>query len=660
MKGPRGNPRAFFFVHSFRVQSSRWNVAIDARPALQLAGRVLRLVTAAALAGDPHQQQDDRFSGVEAAGAVAGIMAFAAILSIGLPGALLHLPPTRAGWVAAVFFLLLRLASVPQRVIRATMLILAFVLAALPVANVWRDGRGGLYSIGGALPWSDASNYYSGAVSLLESKKLDGLNEWRPLNTAINSVKLRVGGSVRGWVVMSAFLMAIGLAIFAREIALLLAPAASAAVVGTIVGHGAEYWATTMTETNGLLFALFGTAMFLLSIRRRRVRWYWCGCFLIALALDARAGAFFVLPFLWVWGFVTFAGSVRRRIGISFAAVLITLGAFLPARLYESLWGTGHRGAHANFAWTLYGIAAGNRGWVRVFRDYPQLVNSPDQRQQTQFVYDRAFELIRAHPRRFAQSLVHSIEIFLEDAGAFFFNLDARITVLALLLCLLRWRDPLSSFVLFVFVGNALSAPFLIWDASPRLFVATLPAAALTVAIAVAFAERIAVRLTAPHEAIPVAPPTTDDRPAAVALALVAILLVMPLILPATRARASLPPPPIEARGSNVVMIRGSSGEWVDVLQPNQPILDDISRTALSDVARTLRPPFSFGLAAVRREPSEAWFATRSGLLLPATRAPLLLAGVDRTTTNKFHYLLVSDVYLLSGDGKHWSRAGSR
>ena len=654
--------------------------------------RIVRAVHRAAL--DTHRdEQSDRVSGIELVGVIIGVLTFVAVLSIRLPSAFLKISPTRLGWLFALAFVLLsvlttgkaiareehrrfsmgRFPILPHRATRAALSVAAFMLVALPLANAWRDGGGGLYSIGAVVPWSDASAYYSGAVSLSEFKKLDDWNERRPINAAFNSVKLRIGRGVQGWIVVGALLIAFGLAILAREVALMLGAAPAAVMLGTIVGHGGEYWATTMSENNGLLLGLLATAAFVFSIRVRDLRWFWSGCFLIGLALDARAGAFVVIPLLWLWGFVAFGASLRRRVGITVAAVFITVAAFLPARLYDSLWGTGHGRAHGNFSWTLYGIAAGNRGWGRVFQDYPQIGGFADERQQTAFVYHRALDLIRANPVRFATFLLQGVRAFVVGVGAPYLNLDWRASLLTLLLCLVRWRDSLSIFVIAVFIGNALSAPFLVWDAGPRLFVATVPAAALTAAIAVAFVERSAVEFMANGTALTVARSqeslVPEWRPAAVAAGLGLILVVAPLILPATHARELLPLHP-SVEEPSLLVIRGSSGEWVDVL-PNEALpapstramradqfFTNIMQTDMAVAARSVRPPFSFGLAIAQRKPPETWLLTRSGLLLPRKGA-LLLSGEWRTAS-RYRYMLVHGVWELSSDGRSWARMISR
>ena len=110
----------------------------------------------------------------ELAGGVIGVLLFTASVTDSLPRALRVGNYDRAGWItAAVLLALVAVAwrkgsGLPLFLARVAVPVLAFVLAAAPLSNAWRDGRGGYFALGGLLPWSDASNYYAGAVEINE------------------------------------------------------------------------------------------------------------------------------------------------------------------------------------------------------------------------------------------------------------------------------------------------------------------------------------------------------------------------------------------------------------------------------------------------------------------------------------------------------------
>jgi hypothetical protein len=600
-----------------------------------------------------------------------GAALFAILLTTTLPDAIRGLTPRAVTGTLAIALLIAETIAkkhaLAKMVGRALLTIAAFVLAALPIANTWQGGRGGYFAIGGMLPFSDASNYYQGAVEVKDRAKLDYWNQRRPLNAAMNSLKLRIGGSMRGWTATNAFLLAIGLVLAMREVTRALGGAAAALLLGTVCTHGQEYWFTTMSETNGLLLGLLATAILLAAIRTRSRVWMWTGVFVLALALDARAGAMFILPLLWVWGGFAFGRRWRERMLIGAIAGVVTLTALVPSRLYVKLWANGKGIAHANFALTLYGIAAGNKGWRQAFVDYPQVVNASEP-ERAAFVYDRAFELIRRNPVRFATTLLWSMLLFIWNTGAFV-NQGTTLVGLVLILCLLR-RDPLSTLLLAVFAGVTLSAPVLMWDGGARVFAATVPLTALAGALAIGFVQAIIVGAGAKEREMTASPPARRVVPI-IATAIAVVFITAPVVLGGRGSIPALPPTPLASEGAAVIFVPGSSGNWLDVFpdrelpKPRVPIVResgvvrDLMTTELRGVRPDGKPPFSFGLAidargAISHGDTMIWFFTPTGVHLPATKRPLMLTGEDRVTSGGQHYLVARRIFELSTDQRRW------
>jgi len=100
------------------------------------------------------------------------------------------------------------------------------------------------------------------------------------------------------------------------------------------------------------------------------------GLGLLCLALNARAGAFFILPILVLWFLMTFYPKTRlwRTLGLSIIVVMLPfVFNFLLFKTIADQRST----PFSNYSYTLYGLASsGNKGWTQVIYDYPNIQES--------------------------------------------------------------------------------------------------------------------------------------------------------------------------------------------------------------------------------------------------------------------------------------------
>lgn len=631
-------------------------------------------------------ERNPRAAVFHVAGIGAGLVLFAVILSTPIPF-IRYLTPGAVGICAALLFLAAELWGYRQkstrlpRAARFALPIFAFVLAAIPPARMWQEGNAGHFIVGGLLPRWDAQEYYRGAIDLNERATIGSWNQRRPLNAGINALKLRVGGGVKGWVVVSAFLLGVGLLLAGREVSLRFGPAAAVAFMGVVAGHGLPFQATTMSEPNGTLLGLLATAILLAAIRLGSRRWFWAGAFVAALALDARVGAFFTLPLLCVWGAHFFGATWKERLRVGVISILVMLFAFLPARGYAALWAGPGGAGHANLSLALYGIAAGNKGWKQVFADHPEVMQMTEE-DASAFVYRRSLELILENPGRFLTEILWNALIFLNFPGVFI-NQPLLVILPVLILCLFRLRDPVATLFVVTFAGVVLSAPFLIRDGRARVFTASVPLVSLSQAIAFGALEVLLIALLmkriadSGQEAI--AGPVLGRRlvPLA-AISLTFVLLAAPLALAGRHPAPRLPTEPVPAGTATLAFVPGDSGTWLDVFDDRKlrrQWAPDVGWLSVAvDLVQSSRsfsnsprlpldaPPVSLGLAHDPRgtptfSGSMTWFVTPAGTRLPRTRRPLLLAGDKASMKGEPDpYLRVRAVFVLSDDGRSWQR----
>jgi len=120
---------------------------------------------------------------------------------------------------------------------------------------------------------------------------------------------------------------------------------------------------TTLTENLGLSLGAVGLAVLWRGSRERQHARVLIGIFLLSLALNARAGAFFVLPLLVLWGMWLFRGRSRLSLRFLVEGIGVVLLAFAINLLLLKVLAPEGSTAFSNFSYTFYGLVVGGKGW---------------------------------------------------------------------------------------------------------------------------------------------------------------------------------------------------------------------------------------------------------------------------------------------------------
>jgi hypothetical protein len=286
---------------------------------------------------------------------------------------------------------------------------LAVAAFLVPVFHTWSESPsepGNQYIlIGGLVPYSDAEGYYRGAQELILNGRLDNFNCRRPLNPALLAVRLSlVGHDFRLALILQALMLGIACYWASARLAGDWGGPAGLAFFALLLAFGRLQVATTLTESLGLTLGVLAFTT-LWGAARKRSAWSACvGLFLLTSALNARAGAFLVLPMAVLWAGLALPRSRRMKATMAALALASVLAGFLfNASIVKTYEGRGVM--HASFAWVLYGLSAGGRGWRAVQEDFPQ-IGVADTPEEARFIYGRAFENIAKAPARFASVLM--------------------------------------------------------------------------------------------------------------------------------------------------------------------------------------------------------------------------------------------------------------
>jgi hypothetical protein len=307
--------------------------------------------------------------------------------------------------------------------------------------------------------------------------------------------------------------------------------------------------------------------------------------------LNARAGAFFVLPLLVIWA----AWVLREKKIVSLPVLAMAVGAIVAGFLINTLMfralASPEGTPFSNFSYTLYDLASGGKGWQQVKKDHPEIMQLSEPA-YSQKIYALALAEIKQHPGNFANGVLKTWPAFFSWGKSSVFGFvggeQATVALLARLLllllglaglvgCVLKWRDPIPALLLAAFVGTFLSIPFVPpWEAdSMRAYASTLPFYALYPAVGLAFLLGL-VKQWPRLKAVKVTQAVMAPRPVefprvliSVSVILVAFVVVGPLLVrllahPAGYAAITCP------AGTKAIYARVPTGSYVRLVSTDQ------------------------------------------------------------------------------------------
>ena len=440
-------------------------------------------------------------------------------------------------------------------------------------------------SVAGFFPVSDAFGYWRCSNDLLD---YGHLNQWcerrATYPTLLAGLNLLGGRHLLVTLALQVVVVAAAIFTLVRRFSPQVPGVATLACAVLLVKYASvDLFALTMTENAGLIFGCLGLALLLRAADERSLTWLAAGAALLSLALNARAGAFFVLPALVLWaGLLAHASRRRVWLWVAVTVLAVLAGFALQAGLVLAVGGD-PAASHGNFAYTLYGLSVGGKGWSQVWLDHPEVQALNSEISQSHVIFGLAWANITQQPALFYQGLAANLNAFVAGGTSGFYRLGPAGAVVrfcwwfAWLPLLWRHRDPRHLLIALLSLGVAASAPLLLGDGGPRLFAATVGVDAMQVAVGIGlFASLIAWRSEGK--------PVIDQTPAVRRSLLepgVALLVLGILCLPFTPlARLAAAPRVLlngcadgqqavitrMNRGGNIALSFGAAGQTADFL----------------------------------------------------------------------------------------------
>ena len=361
-------------------------------------------------------------------------------------------------------------------------LTMSLILFSIPLIYKWQTAGFYGYLIGGLLPWSDAAGYYSGAQHLIYDGYLTTWATRRPLFGGFLAVLLSVTGN-NLQVTLALLAILNGLAVFfaAREIQKIHGSWIAATFLMICYGYYCAHAGITASEQLGLCLGSLGLAFFIRGTQNESIRSVAFGLLLLTIALNARAGAFFILPVIILWLGINYNKTIGWRKSMALGIAVVTFGMLGNLFIAKTI-GAPDAVPFSNYSYTLYGLASGNEGWSQVLKDHPDV--------KEQDVLGLALEKIRDNPTLFIIGILRSYrDYFTTSYGPFSFlgivndkgNLGnlllMLLTFVALVIAVVRRKQRGYSLMLAAFLGIFLSVSLVPpRDANfMRIYAATIP-----------------------------------------------------------------------------------------------------------------------------------------------------------------------------------------
>ncbi len=375
-------------------------------------------------------------------------------------------------------------------------LLAMLLLFGAPLSALWTSGISEPSVIGGLLPNADARQYLQGAMNLSAGSTLTPGSSERPLFPALLGFLLTI--TQHNLKISLSVLVAVNaLACYSLSRELRFSHGVVAAISIALITFlfYRRFSGTFLTENLGFALGVIALALFFRAINRQSVHLFAIGLLSLALALSARAGAFFVLPILLFWGINFFTKAFGRNQTLIILFSAIGLALILSVITASVVRPTGFS-PPSGFGHTLYGQVVGGKGWTQIGVDHPE-ASSED-------YFQLAFEEFRSNPIRLLIGVKSAyLDYFNWDHGAFGYGfisnddtdhshlLFRRILYLlgigGFLLCCFQYREPQNLFLVIFKLGILGSVPFIppIDADGMRVYAATMPCNAIFPALAI-------------------------------------------------------------------------------------------------------------------------------------------------------------------------------
>jgi hypothetical protein len=537
----------------------------------------------------------------------------------------------------AIFFTF----RIPGRIGEFIAMTVTLGLFAMPLAGLWAAGETQTTVLNGIIPMADAADYYMDALRLLSGDKFSIFSARRPLFSGLLATTLLLTDRN----LMTALAVLTGITAFAcyftvKEIQRTHGAVTASFILMILFLFYRAHSGISMSENLGVALGALGFGFLWRGAANKDLTYIWIGLFTTTLALNARAGAFFILPMLILW-----AGRIFRQNSLlSWKAVMITTSAVIVAFglnfSFTRVIAVPSGVPFANFSYTLYGLASGGNSWIYVFESHPELLAIPEPGQTLQ-IYKLAFDLIRANPLLLIKGALFNWSMLFSNSWYNVYayvggenwtvNVAASWLMYALALTgLFAWykdrQNPVNSLIAAAIFGVFISVPFLPPTDTYRMrsYAASIIVLAALPALGLDFILRKSKIkfLEASYNEVTGIP----SLPVAFNFILIAMTVIAPVFILWNAKPVTLNASACSSTDSEAVLIRFDEGTYINLKKQNQPFLDwmpdyhiGLFRKNLHSMpmetmnwATTLEPPVTLFLALTHPDQRQVWIILKT------------------------------------------------
>ncbi|MCC7119259.1 MAG: hypothetical protein IT310_12100 [Anaerolineales bacterium] len=287
---------------------------------------------------------------------------------------------------------------IPGRLGELLAFVFTLLLFALPLVGLWAYGGTQTSVISGLIQVNDARGYYANALSLINGESFSYFSSRRPLFPSFLAFLL-VLTHVNLMATLAILSVITGLACYflTREFQRTHGTETAVFLLMLVFLYYRLHSGITMSENFGIALGSLGFLILWRGTAHKNLTLLSFGIYTTTLALNARAGAFLILPLLVIFtGWLFRASKKELWKGIVLSSLAIVLG-FASGLLLGRIIGRPGSIPFANFSFSLYSLAAGGKSWAYIAEVHPEVLTLKDP-ELTRRVFQWSFELMREKP----------------------------------------------------------------------------------------------------------------------------------------------------------------------------------------------------------------------------------------------------------------------
>ncbi|MFN8413060.1 MAG: hypothetical protein U0Z26_11790 [Anaerolineales bacterium] len=475
---------------------------------------------------------------------------------------------------------------IPGRSGEIISLSLTMSLFAFPLAGLWASGQTQSTVLSGIIPFFDAESYYIDALRLINGSKFSIFSARRPLFPGFLAVLLSLTNhNLMASLAILTAVTGFSCYLMAREFQRTHGAEGAVFTLMILFLFYRAHSGISMTENLGVALGTLGFTLLWQGTSKKNMVYIWVGLLITTLALNARAGAFFILPILIIW----FSWALRDYSRFSWRVAIITTSAVILGFVLNlgatKIIAASSGVPFANFSYTLFGLASGGKSWAYVFQAHPEVLKLQEP-EQSRTIYHLAFEAIKKNPLLTIQGAFFNWKMLFSDSWYNMYayvggenwrvNNIARLLMYFLCICGIFYgyknrKDLLSSLAMAAVLGVLISVPFLPPTDAYRMrpYAASIIIFAILPSLGVAFLAKQS-KLKFFNQAVV---STNSSAPLLYSLFLSPVILLGPLFvyfhaIPNTLSTISC------SINTEKVLIRLDTGNYVNIKKQNEAFLD--------------------------------------------------------------------------------------